>query len=141
MFGILITSAVYTWHFVYLTVLFFFLNAIFFYGGYNWLDGPQPFTGGEWKRGGTEDGGEEEEEKSRRLSDRQRRRRTDNLNSPVCVRREACDEDIHPSLLWMVEVAGWSFWRGRWRVCFLFSDVDSDDPGGPAPPTLPADGG
>lgn len=27
------------------------------------------------------------------------------------------------------------------RGCFLFSDVASDDPGGPAPPTPPADEG
>lgn len=81
------------------------------------------------------------EEKSHRLSDGQRRRRTDNLNSQVCMRREVCDEDIDlssfPSLLWMVEVVGWT-WGG---FCFLFSDVASDDPGGPAPPTPPADEG
>lgn len=45
MFGILITSEVYTRHFVYSTVLFF--SVTFFNGGYNWLNGPQPLRRGE----------------------------------------------------------------------------------------------
>ncbi|KAK9528868.1 hypothetical protein VZT92_013003 [Zoarces viviparus] len=56
------------------------------------------------------DGGEKKRERSRRLSDR---RQTDKLNSPVCMRREVCGKDTglssFPSLLWMVEVVGWSF--------------------------------
>lgn len=104
MFGILITS-VFTWHFVYLTVLFF--SVIFFYGGYNWLNDPQPLTRGEWQSGETLRWRREEEV---RLSVWQTEANVDNLSSPVCVKREVSDEDIDvssfPFLLWVVEVAG-----------------------------------
>lgn len=140
MFGILITSAVYTWHFVYLTVLFFLLFS-FVVAITGWMvHGLWPEVNDRVVR--LWDGGDKKEEKSHRLPDRQRRRRTDNLSALVCMRWEVCDEDFHlssfPSFLWMVEVAGGS-WGGG--VCFLFSDVASDDPGGPAPPTPPADEG
>lgn len=135
MFGILITSAVYTWHFVYLTVLFFFFYVIFFYGGYNGLNGPQPLTRGSetWRR---EEGGELPPTC----------RQTDNLNSPVCMRREVCDEDIDLSSFPLPSLdecgGGGVVMCGRGgEVSFLFSDFASDDPGGPAPPTPPADEG
>lgn len=51
---------------------------------------------------------------------------------------KVCDEEVDlsfsPSLLvWMVNVVGW-LWVGV--ACYLFSVVASDDPSGPAPPSL-----
>lgn len=111
MFGILITS-VFTWHFVYLTVLFFLL--IFFYGGYNWQNDPQPLARGKWQSGETLRWRREEVLQSVWQTETN----VDNLNSPVCVKREISGKDTDMSsflfLLW------WCRWSVVLGVLFLF---------------------
>lgn len=111
MFGILITS-VFTWHFVYVTVLFF--SVIFFYGGYNGRNDPQPLTRGEWQSGKTLRWRREEEVVPLPVW------RTDadvvNLHSPVCVKQGFSEDDTNmsscPLLLGMA-------WGGRGSVYFV----------------------
>lgn len=132
MFRILITSAVYTWHFVYLTVLFFF-SAIFLLWWLllaEWSTASHRRQMTEWwdsEGGGEEE--EEEEEKSRPL----RRRWTHSLSSPVCGGRSVTrgsTRAFHPP-----SVVGWLQVGGRPGRC-LFSAVAFDGPSGPAPPSL-----
>lgn len=88
------------------------------------------------------DGGEKK--KSHCLSDKRRQAWiTSTLQS---VKREVSDEDIDlssfPFLPWMVEmVGGQRVGGGAVFFFFSFSDVASDHPVGPAPPTPPADDG
>lgn len=99
MFGILITSAVYTWHFVYLTVLFLSFFVLIFSSMVvitGWMVRSLLREANDralrlW------DVGEEKEEKSHHLSGRQKQRWTDNLNSLVYMWWEVCDERIELS--------------------------------------------
>lgn len=132
MFGILITSAVNTWR---LYTWQFFFSDIFFYGGNNWLNGPQRLARGEWRSGETLRWRREKEEKSHHLSDRQ----TPSILQFVCGGRSVTRTLICPFpsfLLWeveVVEVVGrlsslfwcclwWSRWSGTtlsfcwWRL-------------------------
>lgn len=112
MFRILITSAVYMWHFVYLTVLLFFcyfssMVAITGWMVHSLLQEANDRAMRLW------DGGKEKEEESCCPSDRQRWRWTRKLSSPVCggrslTRTSACP--FHPPL---------SGWRRWWDGCRL----------------------
>lgn len=153
MFGILITSAVYTWHFVYLTVLFLsFFQFFFFVLVFSCMVVITGWMVRSLLREANDrvlrlwDGGEEKEEESRHPSGRQKRRRTDNLNSLVYIRWEVCDERIELSFfplthLELVEAMDGVGRGGGRGFVFSFSDVASDDPGGLAPPAPPADEG
>lgn len=116
MFGILITS-VFTWHFVYVTVLFF--SVIFFYGGYNRRNDPQPLTRGEWQSGKTLRWRREEEVVL--LSVWETDTDVVNLHSPVCVKQWFSEDDTNmsPCPLSSRDGVGWSvyfvlFWRCVW---------------------------
>lgn len=126
MFGILITS-VFTWHFVYLTVLFFFLLfssmvAITGWMIHSLLQEANDRVARLW------DGGEKK--KSDCLSDKQRPTWTTSALQSVWSGRSLTRTLTCPLSL---------FFSGWWGfVFFSFSDVASDDPGGPAPPYFPA---
>lgn len=126
MFRILITSAVYMWHFVYLTVLLFFcyfssMVAITGWMVHSLLQEANDRAMRLW------DGGKEKEEESCCPSDRQRWRWTRKLSSPVCggrslTRTSACP--FHPPLSgwrrWWDGLTGWLgglislFWHCLW---------------------------
>lgn len=133
MFGILITS-VFTWHFVYLTVLFFrlFSSMVAITGRmiHSLLQEANDRVVRLW------DGGEK---KSCSLSDKQRPTwTTSTLQSVWSGRSLARTPTGRLSFFFSGGAGGQGFGGFVPFYFFSISDIASDDPGGPAPPTFPA---